>query len=164
MLLVYAELHRLASSLMSHERAGHTLQPTALIHEAFLRLVQGEQIEWQSRYHFFAVAAQMMRRILVDHARSVNAEKRFGKREKLSLESALVYTDAQSEELLALDEALERLGKVDERQYRIVELRFFAGLSTDEVAELLGVSSRTVKRDWMMARAWLHAELLEGGA
>jgi RNA polymerase sigma-70 factor, ECF subfamily len=162
--LVYAELHRLAASFMRGERPDHTLQPTALVHETFLRLVEGAQVDWQGRAHFFAIAAQTMRRILVDHARNVNAGKRAGKREKLSLESALAYTDAQSEELVALDEALERLGKLDDRQYRIVELRFFAGLSIEEVAELLGVSSRTVKRDWTMARAWLHAELLEGSA
>jgi RNA polymerase sigma-70 factor, ECF subfamily len=157
--LVYRELHRLAASYMRRERPDHTLQATALVHEAYLRLTGVAEIDWQSRAHFFAIAAQTMRRILVDHARSASAQKRPGKWTKLTLESALLYSEDQSEELLALDSALEKLQEWDERQSKIVELRFFGGLSLEEVAEVLSISSRTVQRDWTMARAWLHAEL-----
>ncbi len=159
--LVYAELHRLAAAYMRNERPGHTLQATALVHEAYLRLTGASLIDWQSRAHFFAIAAQTMRRILVDHARSASARKRPAKRNRVTLESAVLYSDDQSEELLALDEAMEKLQRLDERQSRIVELRFFAGLSIEETAEVLSISQRTVKRDWTMARAWLHAELEE---
>lgn len=162
--LVYAELHRLAASFMRRERPDHTLQATALVHEAFLRLAASPAIDWQSRAHFFAVAANSMRRILVDHARLANAQKRPGRREKLTLETALLYSEDQSEDLLALDQALEKLQRWDDRQSRIVELRFFGGLSIEETAEVLSISARTVKRDWTMARAWLHAELQETGS
>jgi RNA polymerase sigma-70 factor (ECF subfamily) len=160
--LVYSELRRLAAHYMKGERPDHTLQATALVHEAFLRLVGAEDIDWQSRAHFFAVAAQTMRRILVDYARAKTAERRGGHGTKLSLETAIVYSPEQSEEIVALDAALERLEVWDSRQCRVVELRFFGGLSLEETAEVLGISTRTVKRDWSMARAWLHAELSEG--
>lgn len=157
--LVYRELHRMAASYMRRERPDHTLQATALVHEAYLRLAGAADIDWQSRAHFFAVAAQTMRRILVDHARAASAQKRPQKGAQITLESALLYSEDQSDELLALDLALERLREWDERQSKIVELRFFGGLSLEEIAEVLSISSRTVRRDWTMARAWLHAEL-----
>lgn len=156
--LIYDELRRLAAYYIRGERPDHTLQATALVHEAYIRLV-GQDIDWQSRAHFFAVAAQVMRRVLVDYARAAKADKRAGKLHRIPLESALVYAEEQSGELIALDEALERLGQWDPRQSRIVELRFFAGLSVEETAEVLGISTRTVKRDWSMARAWLYSEL-----
>jgi RNA polymerase sigma factor (TIGR02999 family) len=160
--LVYNELRRLAAHYMRGERPDHTLQATALVHEAFLRLTSTEVVDWQSRAHFFAIAAQTMRRILVDHARAAGSAKRSGGQHRISLESAIVYSPEQSRDMLALDEALGRLEQRDARQCRIVEMRFFAGLSLDETAEALGISARTVKRDWSMARAWLHAELSEG--
>jgi len=156
--LIYDELRRLAAYYIRSERPDHTLQATALVHEAYIKLV-GQDIDWQSRAHFFAVAAQVMRRVLVDYARAAKADKRAGKLHRIPLESALVYAEEQSGELIALDEALERLGQWDPRQSRIVELRFFAGLSVEETAEVLGISTRTVKRDWSMARAWLYSEL-----
>ncbi|HYL72846.1 MAG TPA: sigma-70 family RNA polymerase sigma factor [Bryobacteraceae bacterium] len=156
--LIYDELRRLAAYYIRGERPDHTLQATALVHEAYIKLV-GQDIDWQSRAHFFAVAAQVMRRVLVDYARAAKADKRAGKLHRIPLESALVYAEEQSGELIALDEALERLGQWDPRQSRIVELRFFAGLSVEETAEVLGISTRTVKRDWSMARAWLYSEL-----
>ena len=156
--LIYDELRRTAAYYMRAERPDHTLQATALVHETYLKLV-GQDIDWQSRAHFFAVAAQVMRRVLVDYARATKADKRAGKLVRIPLESALVYAEEQSGELIALDEALERLGQWDPRQSRIVELRFFAGLSVEETAEVLGISMRTVKRDWSMARAWLYSEL-----
>ena len=157
--LVYAELHRLARRRMYGERPDHTLQPTVLVNEAFLRLVRQDGAEWTNRNHFFSVAATLMRRILIDHARQVRALKR-GSGGKISLDTAIAITDENSEELLALDEALTRLGELDARQSRIVELRFFSGLSEDEIAELLGISARTVKRDWRTARAWLHSQIV----
>jgi RNA polymerase sigma-70 factor (ECF subfamily) len=157
--LVYAELRRLAASYMRGERPDHTLQATALVHEAFLRLKDCGELNWQSRSHFFAVSAQMMRRVLVDHARSIGAQKRFGGQSRISLESALVFADEQAEELLALDEALNRLSTWDQRQSRVVEMRFFAGLGMEEIAAILGISTRTAKRDFHMARAWLYDEL-----
>jgi RNA polymerase sigma factor (TIGR02999 family) len=157
--LVYKELHRLAKRRMFGERPDHTLQPTALVNEAFLRLTRAEGMEWTDRNHFFSVAATLMRRILIDHARQVRALKR-GSGGKISLDEAMAITDENSEELLALDEALTRLAELDARQSRIVELRFFAGLSEDEIAELLEISPRTVKRDWRTARAWLHSRIV----
>jgi RNA polymerase sigma factor (TIGR02999 family) len=157
--LVYDELRRLARRYMRGERAEHTLQPTALVHEAYLRLIGQRDVEWQNRAHFFGVAAQLMRRILVDHARARKAEKRGGSAPKVSLDETLVFTEAKGADLLALDEALTRLTERDPRQGRIVELRFFGGLTEDEAAEVLGVSTRTVKRDWNVARAWLYKEL-----
>lgn len=161
--LIYEELRRLAARYMAGEKAGHTLQTTALVHEAYLRLVDRRQTTWQNRIHFFGAAAGVMRRILVDHARARLAEKRGGGAAHLSLEEALVFSDDQSEELVRLDEALERLRQLDPRQSRVVELRFFAGLSVEETSSILGVSPKTVKRDWSVARAWLHREL-RGGA
>ena len=144
---------------MLRERPDHTLQATALVHEAYLRLIDQREVNWQNRAHFFGIAAQLMRRILVDYARGLKAGKRLGARHKISLEDALVISKDRSADLLALDEALSRLAAKDPRQSRIVELRFFSGLSIEETAEVLGISVRTVKRDWNFARAWLYSEL-----
>jgi RNA polymerase sigma-70 factor (ECF subfamily) len=157
--LVYEELKRLARSYMRRERPDHTLQATALVHEAYLKLVRQQAVHWQGRSHFFGIAAQIMRRILIDHARAHLREKRGGVKKDLPLDEALVFSAAQSEELVKLDEALQRLSVVDARQGRIVELRFFGGLSIEEAAELLGISPKTVKRDWSVAKAWLYNEL-----
>ena len=157
--VVYAELHRMAARYMRRERLDHTLQATALIHEAYVHLIDQRGKDWQSRAHFFGVAAQVMRRILVDHARTHGAIKRGGDQQKVSLDDAPPLTTEQSEELIALDEALSRLERFDRRQSRVVELRFFGGLSEEETAEVLGVSSRTVKRDWSVAKAWLYGQL-----
>lgn len=157
--LVYDELKRLARSYMRRERDDHTLQTTALVHEAYLRLVRQKATNWQSRSHFFGIAAQLMRRILVDHARGHSREKRGGEKIVLPLNEALVFSPEHSEELVKLDEALERLSRLDARQSRIVELRFFGGLSVEETSEFLGVSPKTVKRDWAVAKVWLHGEL-----
>jgi RNA polymerase sigma-70 factor, ECF subfamily len=157
--LVYGELRRLAASYLRRERGDHTLQPTALINEAYLRLVEMQDLDWQSRSHFFAIAARLMRRILIDHARAHRARKRGGSGESLNLDDVIVFNPRRSEQFLALDEALERLAKFDPRQGQIVELRFFAGFSEEETAKLLNISPRTVKRDWRMAKAWLHKEL-----
>jgi len=157
--LVYAELRRLAAHYLRGERPEHTLQPTALVHEAYIRLTKIREVDWQNRSHFFATAANVMRRILVDHARAQLANKREGFRDAISLEEALVVSPARSSELLALDEALERLAKVSARQSKIVELRFFGGLSEEETGAVLGISTRTVKRDWRVAKAWLYNEV-----
>lgn len=158
--LIYGELRRLAYRHLRRERGNHTLQPTALVHEAFLRMLSGPQPEWQSRAHFFGVAARLMRQILVDHARRHQSTKRGGAFERSSFDEELaVYSTDQSAELLALDDALSRLAEQDERQSRIVEMRFFAGLSIEEIGKVLEISPRTVKRDWTMARAWLHREI-----
>jgi RNA polymerase sigma-70 factor (ECF subfamily) len=157
--VVYAELRRLAAHYMRLERRGHTLQTSDLVHEAYLRLVRQDNVSWQNRSHFFGVAAQIMRRILVDHARKHVAKKRGGSRARISLDVALLVAKTPSFQILALDEALSRLTKQDERLGRVVELRFFGGLSEDEAAEVLGISTRTVKRDWGVARAWLYREL-----
>ncbi len=157
--LVYAELRRLAGVYMRRERSGHTLQATALVHEAYLRLAGHEGISWQNRAHFFGVAANIMRRILVDHARAKQAKKRGGSGQKVSFDEAVLIQREAPQQFLALDEALERLAKRDPRQSRIVELRFFGGLSDEETAEVLGISVRTVMRDWKVARAWLYQQL-----
>jgi RNA polymerase sigma factor (TIGR02999 family) len=157
--LVYAELRRLAAAQMRFETPGHTLQPTALVHEAYLRMVRIREIDWHGRSHFYAVAAQIMRRILVDHARSRGAAKRGGPQAPLPLDEALAYAEAKSARLLDLDEALNRLEQLDPRKSKVVELRFFGGLNEDEIGAVLGISARTVKRDWSLARAWLAAEL-----
>jgi RNA polymerase sigma-70 factor, ECF subfamily len=162
--LVYNELRRLAAHYMRQERPDHTLQATALVHEAYLKLINQRSVDWQSRAHFFGIAAQLMRRILIDHARAHLREKRGGAQPVLPLDEALVFSPEQSSELVHLDEALERLAKLDERQSKIVELRFFGGLSNEEAAEVLGVSSKTVKRDWSLAKAWLHGELKRSAA
>jgi RNA polymerase sigma factor (TIGR02999 family) len=135
------------------------LQPTALVHEAYLRLTKLHEVDWQSRAHFFATAATVMRRILVDHARAQRANKREGFREAISLEEALVVSPARSVQLIALDDALDKLAKLDVRRSKIVELRFFGGLSEEETGEVLGISARTVKRDWRVAKAWLYNEV-----
>jgi RNA polymerase sigma-70 factor, ECF subfamily len=154
---VYEELHRVAAAYLRRERAGHTLQPTALVHDAFLRLVDQRRVEWRNRTQFFAVAAQMMRRMLVDHARRGQTAKRGG--HLVTLDETLVDPSANAVDVIRVDEALDALAKVDPRQARIVELRFFAGLTLDETAEALGISPITVSREWAVARAWLHAEL-----
>jgi RNA polymerase sigma-70 factor (ECF subfamily) len=157
--LVYNELRRLARGYMRRERPDHTLQATALVHEAYLKLVKQRSVDWQGRSHFFGIAAQLMRRILIDHARGHLREKRGGAQEVLPLDEALLFSPRQSAELVRLDEALERLAKLDPRQSKIVELRFFGGLSVEETAGFLGISPKTVKRDWSMAKAWLRSEL-----
>ena len=158
--LVYDELHRQAANFLRKERLGHTLQTTALINEAYLKLIDRQDVNWESRTHFFAVAAQAMRRILVDYARAKHREKRGGDNVKLSLEDAtLVAAKEKGIDLIALDEALNKLAKFDAQQARVVELRYFSGLSLEETAEALHVSRATVARDWEAARAWLHREL-----
>jgi RNA polymerase sigma-70 factor, ECF subfamily len=157
--LVYDELHRMAQQRLRAERTDHTLQPTALVHEAYLKLVAQRNANWQNKAHFFAVASQLMRRILVDYARSHLRAKRGGKQVKLPLDKVFIISRGRCDELLALDESLERLGKLDARQSRIVELRFFGGLSVDEVSKVLRVSAKTVKREWSLAKAWLYGEL-----
>jgi RNA polymerase sigma-70 factor (ECF subfamily) len=157
--LVYGELHRLARQQMRHERFDHTLQATALVHEAYLRLVDQPERTWQNRAHFIGVAAQVMRRILVDYARARRAAKREGLLQRVPLEESLLFTEQQSAELVALNDALDRLALIDPRQSRVVELRFFGGLTVDETAEALGLSTKTVNREWSVARAWLHREV-----
>lgn len=156
--LVYDELRRLARSYMRQERVGHTLQSTALVHEAFLRLVD-QHVQWNSRAHFFGIAAQMMRRILVDHAKAQFAAKRGAGAQRLELDEGLAASPQREVDLLALDEALEHLAKIDPQRSRIVEMRFFGGLSNEETALVLGVSPATVQRQWSGARAWLYHEL-----
>jgi RNA polymerase sigma-70 factor (ECF subfamily) len=162
--LVYNELRLLARGYMRYERPEHTLQPTALVHEAYLKLVNQRSVDWQSRSHFFGIAAQLMRRILIDHARGNLREKRGGAQKAVPLEDNLAFSPEQSKELLRLDEALERLAKLDARQSKIVELRFFGGLSVEQTADFLNISPKTVKRDWAVAKAWLHRELKENEA
>ena len=162
--LVYDELRRLAKRYLRKERSGHTLQSTALANEAYLRLVDQSQVQWQNRAHFFGVAAQMIRRILVDYARARHANKRGSGFTLLSLDDAMGVPEKRSVELIALDEALIELGRLDERASRIVELRFFVGLSVEETAEVVDVSPATVKREWTSAKAWLFRELRERGA
>ncbi len=157
--LVYRELHRLAKRCMQGERPDNTLQPTILVHDAFVKLVGYSAANWADRKHFFAVAATLMRRILIDHARETQAQRRGGGKGKLTLDDAVLVTASISEDLIALDEALTRLEELDPRQSKVVELRFFAGLSEGEVAKMLDLSTRTVKRDWVTARAWLHGQL-----
>jgi len=157
--LVYSELRRLAGGYMRRERNDHTLQPTALVHEAYLKLVEQRSVNWQSRAHFFGIAAQLMRRILVDHARGHLRDKRGGGVIPVPLDEALVFAPEQSSELIKLDQSLERLAKLDPRQSKIVELRFFGGLTVEQTAEVLGISPKTVKRDWSVAKAWLHGDL-----
>ena len=156
--LVYDDLRRLAGHFMRRERPEHTLQATALVNEAYVRLA-GVQVSWKDRTHFFAVFARLMRRLLVDHARARDAQKRGGAAEKISLEDAFVYTEAQAWQLVAVHEALNRLEQWDQRQCRIVELRFFGGLNVEETAEVLSLSPTTVKREFQMAKAWLFGEL-----
>ena len=157
--LVYNELRRLAGYYMRHERNAPTLQPTVLVHEAYLRLTKLDKIDWQNSSHFFAVAAGMMRRILIDHARNHQAAKRAAVMETVELDQIQIAAPMSADRLLALDEALTRLSKMDPRQGQIVELRFFGGMSEDETATVLGISTRTVKRDWRSAKAWLYAQV-----
>ena len=159
--LVYQELRRLAEHYLQRERSDHTLQATALVHEAYLRLVDQKSISWQNRAHFFSVSAQVMRHILVDHARSHNAEKRAGGLTKLSLDEAVSFFEERDVNLVALDEALKELAEMDAQQSRIVELRFFGGLTIEEIAEVLKITPGTVRYDWRMAKAWLHRALSE---
>lgn len=157
--LVYEELRQQAARYLRKERPGHSLQATALINEAFLRLIDVKNVQWQNRAHFFGIAANLMRRILVDHARRRDAEKRGGPQLRLTLEDVFAIASEPAVDLLAIDEALDRLAAIDEQQARVVELRFFSGLSVEETAAALGVSSKTVKRDWSVARAWLRREI-----
>ena len=157
--LVYGELHRLASAYLRRERPDHTLQSTALVHEAFMKLVNQHEVEWRNRAHFYGIAAQMIRRILVDYARSHHAEKRGSGAVKLALDEALAVPLQKDLDLLGLNDSLEQLAKMDPRQNRIVELRFFAGLSIEETAEVMQLSPATIKREWNSARAWLFREL-----
>jgi len=160
--LVYAELRRLASHYMSRERPGHSLQTTALVNEAYLRLVDYKRMRWEGRAHFFAVSAQLMRRILVEHARKRQYLKRGGGAARVSLEEAAVISEERAADLIALDDALESLAAIDRRKSQVVELRFFGGLSVEETAEALKVSPLTVMRDWGTAKAWLYRELAQG--
>ena len=158
--LVYDELHRQAHRYLSRERAGHTLQTTALVHEVYLKLVKQESIAWESRAHFLAIAAKLMRQILIDYARTKHRAKRGGAKDNVPLENALTVGVSDTNfDLLALDEALTRLAVKEEHLANIVELRFFSGLSVEDTAEVLGLSDSTVKRDWQMAKAWLQREL-----
>lgn len=156
---VYPELRRIAAHCLRAERSDHTLQATALVNEAYLRLVGQQDKDWQNRAHFFAVAAQVMRRVLVDYARDRKAKKRGGGREKTELTDELIIVRERLDDVLAIDTALTRLALRDARQSKVVELRFFGGLTESEVAEVLGVAPRTVKRDWNVAKAWLYGEL-----
>jgi RNA polymerase sigma factor (TIGR02999 family) len=163
---VYDELRRQARNYLSKERDAQTLQPTALVHEAYLRLIDQTRINWQNRAHFFGIAANMMRRILIDHARAHATVKRGATAVRLSIDDVQIPLEQRAADLVALDEALEELSKFDERKARIVEMRFFGGLTDEEIAEVLGVTSRTVWRDWKTARLWLFRELsnTDGGA
>ena len=157
--LVYIELRRIANRYLQGERSDHTLQSTALVHEAYVRMIEQALPQWQNRAHFFAVAAQLMRQILVDHARSHRASKRGGDVYKLALEDAEEQPKVLDFDIVALDDALKSLALMDEQQSRVVELKFFGGLSVEDTADVLGVSASTVKRDWTTARAWLFREL-----
>ncbi len=156
--LVYRELKKLAGSYLRRERPGHTLQPTALAHEAYIKLIDQQHVRWQNRAHFFGIAAQAMRRILVDHARARMAEKR-GSGLAVSLDEAVDVSDQRADQLVALDEALKTLADLDPQQSRVVELKYFGGMTLEETAEVLGVSRATVIREWRMAKAWLYDEL-----
>jgi RNA polymerase sigma factor (TIGR02999 family) len=160
--LVYNELRRLAQSYLNRERPGHTLQGTALVHEAYLRLIDQRQVHWRDRNHFFALSAELIRRILVDHARTKRAEKRGGDQVKLSLEEGLEPPAPGDVDLIALDDALQVLARTDPQQSRIVELRYFAGLKIEETAEVLNISPATVKRDWTIAKAFIKREMVRG--
>jgi RNA polymerase sigma-70 factor, ECF subfamily len=161
--LVQPELHRLAHHYMSRERAGHTLQTTALLNEAYLQLTDKTQQRWQNRTHFIAVAAQLMRRIMVDHARARHARKRGAGAIRVTLDETALVTEERAEELLALDEALEKLAEFDRRRCEIVEMRYFGGMTVEEIADVLKVHPNTVMRDWRAAKAWLYAELTTEG-
>jgi len=157
--IIYRELHRISRNYMRRERKDHTLQTSALVNEAYIRLLGGSDIDWKNRAHFFGTAAQVMRRVLVDYARTRNTQKRGESFEMVSLEDAFVYKEAQLWQVVAVHQALNKLEKWDKRQCRIVELRFFAGLNVEETAEVMSVSTATVKREFQMAKAWLYGEL-----
>jgi RNA polymerase sigma factor (TIGR02999 family) len=159
--LVHAELHRIARRYMRNERAGHTLQTSALINEAYMRLIDAQQVRWQNRAHFFGIAAQLMRRVLVDFARSRGYKKRGGGAQQVSLDETILSGKERDVDLVALDEALSALSELDERKGRVVEMRFFGGLSEKEIAEALTVSQETVRRDWRLAKSWLRRRLSE---
>ena len=160
--LVYDELHRLAARYMRRESPGHTMQTSALVNEAFIRLVDQRQVHWQNRAHFFGIAAQLMRRILLDHARGQARGKRGGGVHRVSFDEGAIVSEQRAAELIALDDALNALAAFDSRKSRIVELRFFGGLSNEEVTEVMGMSLRTVEREWRKAKAWLHHAISEG--
>jgi RNA polymerase sigma-70 factor, ECF subfamily len=157
--LVYDELRRLAASYLRRERKDHTLQPTALVHEAYMRLAAQDRVQWRNRAHFLGVAAQLMRRVLIDHGRASHAEKRGGHHTHIPIEQVDPGREALSVDIFALDQALTKLATVDARQAKIVELRYFGGLTVEEVAEVMDISPATIKREWQMARAWIHREL-----
>ena len=157
--LVFDELHRIARKHMGHEAVGHSLQATALVNEAYLRLVDAQDVRWQDRTHFFAVSARIMRHILVDHARACRYQKRGGDMDKVTFDEALVITNEPTQDFVALDDALKALARFDERKSRVIELRFFGGLTVDETASVLKVSPDTVMRDWRLAKAWLRREI-----
>lgn len=159
--VVYDELRRLAAGLLKQEPVGHTLQPTALVHEVFLKLVDQNDVDFNGRSHFFAISAQAMRRILVDHARGKGRAKRGGKFHRVDLDESRMVSPRRVDDVLAIDEALERLAKIDARQARVVELRFFGGLTVEETAAAMGLSKRTIENEWKFARAWLRRELSE---
>jgi RNA polymerase sigma factor (TIGR02999 family) len=156
---IYDELRKIAAQYLRKERSDHTLQPTALVHEAYLKLVDISHVEWQDRAHFFAVAAQVMRHILVDHARARRTDKRGGEVQRIALDEAISFSKEPDVDLLSLDESLKQLATFDEQQARIVELKFFGGLTIEEIAEVLKISPATVKREWTMAKAWLHKRI-----
>ncbi|MFY9223874.1 MAG: sigma-70 family RNA polymerase sigma factor [Blastocatellia bacterium] len=160
--MIYHELHLLASRYLRRERPNHTIQATALVNEAYLRLIDQKQVQWQNRAHFFAIAAQMMRRILINYARDQHAAKRGGYTIKVSLNEAIGLANTQDLDLMALDEALDKLALTDSRKSRLIELWFFAGLTLEETAEVLGISLATAKRDWTLARAWLYRAIKKG--
>jgi RNA polymerase sigma factor (TIGR02999 family) len=157
--MVYDELRRLAHRYMSRENSGHTLQTTALVNEAYLKLADAKQLNWQDRAHFFAVSANVMRHILVDHARATRAERRGGEAQRVELDGIVEIPQAPNKDILALNDALDKLAKVDDRKSKVIELRYFGGLSVEETAEVLKVSADTVMRDWRLAKAWLLREL-----
>jgi RNA polymerase sigma-70 factor, ECF subfamily len=160
--VVYQELRRMAGNYLRQENQGHTLQPTALVHEAWLRLIDQARVDWRNRAQFFGLAAQMMRRILVDHAKAKHREKRGGDTVKLSLDDVINLSQERAADLLALDGALDELARVDGRKSRVVELRYFGGFSVEETAQILGVSPETVMRDWKVAKAWLYQQIRRG--
>ncbi|HEY9431841.1 MAG TPA: sigma-70 family RNA polymerase sigma factor [Blastocatellia bacterium] len=157
--VVYQELRRMAGNYLRQENSGHTLQPTALVHEAWLRLIDQARVDWRNRAQFFGVAAQMMRRILVDHAKAKHREKRGGDAVKLSLDDVINLSRERAADLIALDDALDELTRVDERKSRVVELRYFGGFTIEEIAQILEVSPETVMRDWKLAKAWLYQQI-----
>lgn len=158
--LVYDELRRIAANYLARENSGHTLQPTALVHEAYMRLISQRSANWRNRAQFYGLAANMMRRILVNHAVAKRAEKRGGAGEKVSIDEVVLFFEERDLDIIALDEAMSRLAEIDEDKCSIVELKFFGGLTTDEIAEVTGRSTRTIERDWLFARSWLYTELV----